>query len=82
MNRSSSPSSPTFTLPFPNLPPPVHRQVAMNSFNAKHINLMSLATEIVRNDPLNTPRHTWAKDLILQLSSRIRSNNGCKTRHC
>tara|TARA_A100001015_G_C14971119_1_gene705165 strand:- start:559 stop:789 length:231 start_codon:yes stop_codon:yes gene_type:complete len=52
------------TLPFPELPPPVHRQVALNSVDSARANWISLATEIIRIDPLNTPRHIWAQDVI------------------
>ena len=51
-------------LPFLDLPPPVHRQVALNSLDSTRENLISLATEIIRIDPLNTPRYRWAEDII------------------
>jgi hypothetical protein len=59
------------TLPFPELPPPVHRQVALNSVDAARENWISLATEIIRIDPLNTPRHKWAQNVI----QNIRESN-------
>ena len=51
----------TTTVP---LPPPIHRQVAMNSKDSSRINLKSLAQEIVKTDPINTPRHLWAQNII------------------
>ena len=51
-------------LPFLDLPPPVHRQVALNSLDSARENLISLATEIIRIDPFDSPRYKWAEDII------------------
>ena len=61
-------------LPFLDLPPPVHRQVALNSLDSTRENLISLATEIMRIDPLNSPRYKWAQDIIQTIPSSTSVN--------
>ena len=46
------------------LPPPIHRQVPINSEDHYRINLTSMASEIVKTDPMYTPRYNWAQKVI------------------